>query len=236
MRANTDLKMTSRTLMVALAVALLVGKPALAAPDAPPPSAKPEMRIPVLRLDAMTPEQQEASDTLQDAFGVTFKDRTPAGPLGSAIVDPGFGKPMAMMFKHFHRDPAVDQRLFELVVLTTARTWNAQFEWYAHEGPALKAGLSKTVVEALRFGQPPAFGRDDEKAVYAMTREVLGRRKLSQATFDQAVQQVGRDAAVKYLFAAAYYDATSVVVVGLDMQMPPGLPDPLPPLPQTAAR
>jgi hypothetical protein len=69
-----------------------------------------------------------------------------------------------------------------------------------------------------------------------MTKEVSGRHRLSQATFDQMVQQVGRDAAIKYLFAAAYYDATSVVVVGLDIQMPPGMPNPLPLLTQTAAR
>jgi 4-carboxymuconolactone decarboxylase len=141
---------------MAFAVVLLAAAPVLAAPDSGAPSAaKPEMRIPVLRLDALTPEQTDAANSLEDAFGIRFKDRTPAGPLGASIVDPGFGKPMAMMFKHFHNDPAVDQRLFELVVLTTARTWDAQFEWYAHEAPALKAGLPKAVVEAIRLGQTP---------------------------------------------------------------------------------
>src|SRR3954470_23673677 len=37
----------------------------------------------------------------------------------------------------------IPERLRELAILVTARSWTAQYEWYAHRKLALKAGLSE---------------------------------------------------------------------------------------------
>jgi 4-carboxymuconolactone decarboxylase len=37
----------------------------------------------------------------------------------------------------------LDKRLFELMVLIVARHWSAQYEWFAHEKAALKAGVRR---------------------------------------------------------------------------------------------
>jgi len=50
-------------------------------------------------------------------------------------------------------------RLSELAILVTARHWDCQYEWFAHEQHALKGGL------------PPAIIRGDQERPAAEIRQ-----------------------------------------------------------------
>jgi len=49
----------------------------------------------------------------------------------------------------------IPRNLAELSILIVAREWNCQFAWYAHEGPALAAGVSAEMIDTIRNGRSP---------------------------------------------------------------------------------
>ena len=72
----------------------------------------------------------------------------------------------AQALGHYCRfNSSLAPRLSELAILTTARIWDATFEWQAHLSPALDAGLDPTVIDALAADKHPAFAAEDEALV-----------------------------------------------------------------------
>jgi len=74
---------------------------------------------------------------------------------------------------------ACPPRLSELAILTTARIWDAAYEWHAHLQPAREAGLSEVIIIALGEDTTPAFHSPDEELVYSFTRELNLTRTVS---------------------------------------------------------
>src|SRR5262249_6960143 len=96
-------------------------------------------------------------------------------------------------------------RLSELAILVTGAHWQAGFEWHAHAPLGIKAGLDAAAVEAIRTGKTPAFGRADEAAVYGFAKELLGTRKVSDATYQRAVAELGLKSVVELVGILGYY-------------------------------
>ena len=63
--------------------------------------------------------------------------------------------------------------------MTTARIWDAMFEWQAHLSPALVAGLDPTIIDSLSADEHPNFAAEDEAIVYEFTRELNIKRDVS---------------------------------------------------------
>ncbi|HAR08092.1 MULTISPECIES: carboxymuconolactone decarboxylase family protein [Halomonas] len=96
-------------------------------------------------------------------------------------------------------------RLTELAILTTAAWWKSQAEWQIHAPIALKAGLSESVVEALREGRQPTFERSDEVIVHRLASVLYQHRRVDQATYDRAVEAFGEEAVVELVGVLGYY-------------------------------
>ncbi|WP_442487086.1 carboxymuconolactone decarboxylase family protein [Halomonas litopenaei] len=96
-------------------------------------------------------------------------------------------------------------RLTELAILTTAAWWKSQAEWQIHAPIALKAGLSESVVEALREGRQPTFERSDEAIVHRLASALYQHRRVDQATYDKAVEAFGEEAVVELVGVLGYY-------------------------------
>ena len=74
--------------------------------------------------------------------------------------------------------------------------WQAQFEWYAHEKLARKAGVAEAALPLIRAGAPPAalegVLQPDELVVYELAQELMTTRRVSAATFAAAKQVLKR--------------------------------------------
>ena len=90
-----------------------------------------------------------------------------------------------------------DQRLTELTILATAREVRSQYEWSAHEPPALAAGLEPEIVEIVKqrtpldeAGDVPGLG-DVERTIIRFTREAVSDERVSAETFARARELFG---------------------------------------------
>ncbi|MGH9785535.1 MAG: carboxymuconolactone decarboxylase family protein, partial [Terriglobia bacterium] len=124
----------------------------------------------------------------------------------------------------------IEPRLMELAILVVAREMDSQFEWVAHEPPALRAGLEQRIIDVVKFRLPAIGLGEKETAIIQLGREAFGRRKVEPETFARALNLFGRQGIVNLVSLMSHYAATAVLLTTFDQQLRPGQ-QPLLPLP-----
>jgi 4-carboxymuconolactone decarboxylase len=117
-------------------------------------------------------------------------------------------------------------RLSELAIIVMGAHWRAGFEWFAHAPIAIKAGIDPAAVEAIRTGREPKLGQADEAAVYAFAHELLTTRAVSEATYQNALAQLGKKGVVELTGILGYYGLISMTIKAFEVPLPPGTPEP----------
>ena len=85
----------------------------------------------------MTPRQREVHDAI--ASGPRGRVE---GPLAVWLRRPELAQKAQELGAYCRYGTSLPPRLSELAILTMARVWTAEFEWWAHKGPALDGGLA----------------------------------------------------------------------------------------------
>src|ERR1700722_5093852 len=136
------------------ALLLLLG-PAVARAESEPP------RFPKISMEQLNPEQQAvAAEVLkQSSAGL-------GGPYAMLITSPELLKRYLLMTEYLRQKTSLPKRLNEMAILLEARIWDAQYEWWAQEPLAKKAGLSDAIINDIRDGKKPAELKSDEAIVY----------------------------------------------------------------------
>ncbi len=116
------------------------------------------------------------------------------------------------------------------MILIVARHWTSQFEWYSHEGQALKAGVTADVIEALRHGRAPAFARDDEQIIYDYATELLEKKSVGEASYQRALDLFGTVGVVELTALLGYYVMVAMTLNAHEIPLPAGATLPLAPL------
>lgn len=180
-------------------------------------------RLPALSSTDLSPAQQELLASLQSAGRATV-----TGPYSVLLRVPEIGAIVRDLSFRMRTRTRLADRLFEVMVLTVARSWTAQYEWYAHEPGARKAGISDAVIEAIREDRPdPPFAEEDERVVFLVTRELLRTKRLSEATYARALASFGEELLIELVTAIGFYNLISVVLNAFDVAIPDGKPPPL---------
>ena len=118
---------------------------------------------------------------------------------------------IAGMIHRYHRV------CLELAILTTARIWDAAFEWQAHVLHALAAGIDQAVVDALAADHDPDFPNDDEQLVYEFSRELNLTRAVSDALYARAINVLGEEGTVDLVGVLGYYALISMTIKAFDV-------------------
>ncbi|WP_028696282.1 carboxymuconolactone decarboxylase family protein [Pseudomonas cremoricolorata] len=100
---------------------------------------------------------------------------------------------------------ALELRLSELAILTTAAWWRSQAEWQIHEPIARSAGLADSVIDALRQQRTPLFERSDEQCVYDIGKTLYDTRRVDDALYQRGVELFGEPAMVELIGVFGYY-------------------------------
>jgi 4-carboxymuconolactone decarboxylase len=180
-------------------------------------------RFPQPKMEELSPEQQAvAADVLkQSSAGL-------GGPYGMLIKSPELLRRYLQMTDYLRQKTALPHRLNEMAILLEARLWDAQYEWWAHEPLARKAGLSDAIIAALREGKRPDAMQPDEAVVYDVVTELLVKRQLSDDTFGKAKQILGEQQTIDLVAVAGFYVMVSTVIIAGRIAIPNGGPPPMP--------
>ena len=181
-------------------------------------------RIPLFPRDDMSPEQRRVYDAV-----VSGPRGKVEGPLRAALHRPELADKWQQFGAALRYGTTLAPRLSELAILVTARAWDSQFEWYAHEPPALKGGVPQAVIDAIRHGKRPKFDHDDEEAVYDYAAQLNATHFVSDATHKRATALLGVVGVVELTALTGYYSMVAMTLNAHEIPLPPGA---LPPLPR----
>lgn len=180
-------------------------------------------RFPQPTMEQLNPEQQAvAAEVLkQSSAGL-------GGPYGMLIKSPELLKRYLLMTEYLRQKTSLPHRLNEMAILLEARIWNAQYEWWAHEPLARKAGLSEAIIADIRDGKRPASMQPDEIVVYDLVTELLNQRQMTDEMFAKAKQVLGEQQTIDLVAVTGFYVMVSAVVIAGRIGIPNGGPAPMP--------
>jgi 4-carboxymuconolactone decarboxylase len=160
-------------------------------------------RFPGLSYDEMTPLQRAMADRAVNGRGTT-------GTFNINVRDVELTDLLWPVGERVRFHMTVGERLKELSILIAGRYWGAQFEWLAHRGAGVRAGLTEATVRAVAEGRRPANLPPDEEAVYNFCTEFFKTRQVSDATFKTMRDLLGERGIVEIIGAAGQYQMVSL--------------------------
>lgn len=198
-----------------------------------------EQRFARLHVDQMTDAQKIYFNSLMagpisgtGSKGVVQGATSLGAPFNVFLRSPVLAERMRKVGEYLRFESTVPKRLNELAILITARTWTAQYEWYAHLRLALKEGLDPLVGEEIAQGQRPSKMKPDEEAVYDFCHELHACHCVSDANYNAVLKLFGEQGVVDLMMVSGYY---VMVAMALNVNRSP-LPEGVIPIPELPSK
>jgi 4-carboxymuconolactone decarboxylase len=176
-----------------------------------------------ITLAEMSPAQRRAHDLIVAGRRGRF-----GGPFQLLIRAPEICEHAAQLGERLRWGTSLPDRLSELAIISTARFWRAQYEWYAHAPLAEKAGVPSAAIEAIRRGETPSFAQKDEALVHRICSELFKSQRLSDASFEEAIASLGEAGLVEVIAIIGYYTLIGNTLNVFQVQLPEGTAPPFP--------
>ena len=183
-------------------------------------------RLPLPCREELGAEAQLVYDSLADPQGVSLRGLR--GPGGILLHNPALARYSRPLNRYLRYEAGLGGRVRELAILTTARAFDSQFEWAAHEAAAGREGISRDIIDIVRYRRSTASLDEADAIVIELGREIFTARKVSAATYARALRQFGRRGLIDLVALMGNYAATAAMLTAFDMQLDPGLAPPLP--------
>ncbi len=180
-------------------------------------------RIPLAAAENLSPEQRAVYDAI--ASGPRAGVR---GPFLALLHQPAVADKWQQLGEVLRYKTSLPPRLSELAILVTARHFDCQYEWAAHERHALKGGLAQAIVDAIKAGKRPQLAAD-EQAIYDYAVEMHERHAVSTATYERARSAFGTVGVVELTALLGYYSMVAMTLNAHEI-----VPEGAPPLPKRA--
>ena len=183
-------------------------------------------RLPLPRREDLDAEGQHTYDRLADPAGGTLRGLR--GPGGIQLHSPELSRRSRPLNDYLRHQAGLGGRARELAILATARELGSQFEWAAHEPAALAEGISREIIDAIKYRRDTRGLAEPDASVIDLAREIFAARQVSPATYARALRQFGPRRLVDLVALMGNYAATAALLTAFDMQLDPGHPPTLP--------
>jgi len=122
------------------------------------------------------------------------------------------------------------EKIKRLAALIAARSTDCQFIWNAHAAAGRRAGLSDALVDALREKKPLPAMPADEATVVHYGLELTGTNKVSQETFQAALDQLGAPGLTEFTTSMGYFRMLALNANAFTIDLPDQRTEPLLPI------
>lgn len=144
------------------------------------------------------------------------------GPYNALLRSPQMARRCFDLLDYLRFRTSVDKRLNEFAILIQARVANAQYEWWAHEPIARRAGLADAVMADLRGCRRPVAMRDDERLVYDFCVQLTLNHRVPDALWQEAVSTLGEQAVIDLTVLSGTYVMVSMLLNATQVGIPGG--------------
>ena len=184
------------------------------------------MRLPLPRREDLDEVGRQAYDR-GTTKGATIMGLQ--GPAGVQLYTRGAAL-MQAVNKYLRYQAGIPPRTREVAILATAREFDSQFEWAAHEPEALKEGVPPQVVDAIKHRKGTAGLERKDAVIIELCRQAWREHKVRSETFAEAKALFGPNMLVELVLLMGNYAGTAALLCAVDMQLHAGM-KPLLPVP-----
>jgi 4-carboxymuconolactone decarboxylase len=179
-------------------------------------------RLTQLSYESLPPQVRPLADDILKVSSAAL-----GGPYNALLRSPDMARRCFDFLDYLRFRTSVNKRLNEFAILIQARIANAQYEWWAHEVIARKAGLSDAVMVELRECQRPASMQDDERLVYDYCVQLTLNHRVPDALWQEAVDKMGEQAVIDLTVLSGTYVMVSMLLNATQVGIPNGGAEPL---------
>ncbi|MPY70673.1 MAG: carboxymuconolactone decarboxylase family protein [Alphaproteobacteria bacterium] len=172
-------------------------------------------RVAPIDMDRLTDEQKQVAARI-----VSGPRGEVRGPFRVLMHSPKLADCVQATGAYVRYAAAVPWKLRELAILMTARHWNAQYEWYAHEKEAQKAELDQGIIDAIRNRRTPSFTDEAEREVWQFCQELYADKRVSAETFRKVVDRHGEQGAIDLAGLIGHYNLIAITLNVFDVETP----------------
>ena len=144
------------------------------------------------------------------------------GPYNALLRSPDMARRCFELLDYLRFKTSVNKRLNEFAILIQARLSNAQYEWWAHEPIARRAGLSDAVMADLHACRRPAAMQEDERLVYDFCIQLSLNHRVTDALWNEVVERMGEQVAVDLTVLSGTYVMVSMLLNATQVGIPGG--------------
>ena len=173
--------------------------------------------------------RESVPEKYRDLFDEVAKERggvSTGGPGSVTLNSPEVAKRTNHLSAYLRQGSGLPAKIQELAMLTTARELDCQYIWNAHAASGRREGLSDTLVDALMDNQPLPSLAADEAAAINLGQEFFKTHRVSQATFQAALDQFGRQGFAELTALMGYYAMLSFNANAVELDLPAGMTEP----------
>ena len=185
-------------------------------------------RLPPLDPENLTPDQQAVYDAMRQG---PRGDLGLVGPFGVWARSPSVGNTIQQFGADMRfATTSISETVKEVAICTVGAHFRAKFEFAAHRALAMRAGVTETVVDGIRAGNPE-FNDADQALAFAITRGLLDENRINDELFNQAIDAWGENGLIELTSVIGYYCLVSLTLNVFEVPLSPGMADPFPELP-----
>jgi 4-carboxymuconolactone decarboxylase len=171
------------------------------------------MRLPHLTPDQLEPEQRALHDAIvggprasgPQLFELVDPQGRLNGPFGVMLHSPAVGGALQELGTAIRYRSVLGDRLREIAILAVAAHWSSDFEQYAHEPLARRAGLTDAQLAALAGGTAVELDDPTEGVGLRIVRALVSDADLSDDEYAEGRRVLGDQALVELTALVGYY-------------------------------
>ena len=172
-------------------------------------------RLGPLAPEQLNPAQRAAAQAVIDGpRGAVY------GPFVPLLRSPELMDCAQRMGEYLRYRSAIGTRLSEVAILVTAREWNQQVEWAIHAPIAERTGIAPDVIAAIAERRRPRNMLVDEELVYDFCTELHRHKRVSDATYANALALFGEKGVVDLMGINGYYTLLAMVMNAAQTAVP----------------
>jgi alkylhydroperoxidase family enzyme len=170
-------------------------------------------RVPLIRPEAMTPEQRDVYERLladerrggPKAMLAKEGGGGLAGPFNALLLSPRIGDTLQELGHTLRFGGELSDRMREIVILTVATARRSEFEWDAHARIGRRVGLTDAELEGIGTGVA-TFEDPAEQMVARLALALVVAREVDDELYGRCEARLGAGQMFEVSVIVGYYD------------------------------
>lgn len=173
-------------------------------------------RIPELGKEQLSVEALSVYEEIEESRGSVAREWT------AFLHSPDITGRLSRIGEYVRYHGPVSDVIKEVAILVAAREMDNDFIWTGHEVLARNAGVTESVIDAIRARRAPQDGTPEENAVARFVQQLLRDHRVTDEIFQQVHNSLGDQGVIDVTMAAGYYIMMSMGIAALEVAMPEG--------------